>query len=252
MLISHFIASEKSGAKQSSSEEGSGQNSHLLRKGPMEITAKERRYWLLLAALPLSTGAALIVYVLFRISLGFALLVAAAIIIAMSTLTWCNLPPPARAEIVLRRIRSGLLAGMFATICYDLIRWALVVVFHFTFWPFDIFPLFGRAIAGAQTVSSVAYIIGILYHYANGTLFAIAYAILLAPRGWWAGICWAIGLEAFMLFIYPGWLHIQAFNEFLSISMLGHIVYGSVLGVMSRWILALQKSHCFLQSVRSG
>ncbi len=206
----------------------------------MRTNTKEGRYWLLLAALPLATGAALIVYVFAHISLGLALLVAAAIVVAVGIFTWRNLTPPARIEII-RRVRTGLLAGFLATICYDLIRWALVTVFHFTFWPFDIFPIFGRAIAGAQTAFNTAYIIGILYHYANGILFAVAYAILLALRGWWTGILWALGLEALMLSIYPGWLHIQAFNEFLSISMLGHLVYGTVLGAVSRWYLALQQ-----------
>lgn len=209
-------------------------------KEQMRRFTKEQRYWLLLAVLPLATGAALIVYVFAHISLGLALLAAAIIVAAVGIFTWRNLTPPARTEIV-RRMRTGLLAGFAATICYDLIRWILVTVFHFTFWPFDIFPIFGRAIAGPQTAFDTAYTIGILYHYANGVLFAVAYAILLARRGWWTGILWALGLEACMLSIYPGWLHIQAFNEFLSISMLGHIVYGAVLGGVSHWWLVLRQ-----------
>ncbi len=201
---------------------------------------KVQRSWLLLAALPLATGAALIVHVLTSISLGYALLFAAIVVIFTATLTWRNLPQPARREIVLR-VRAGTLAGLVATICYDLFRWLLVNVFHYTFWPFDIFRIFGFAIAGPGTAIGTATVIGVVYHYANGILFAIAYAILLAPRGWWTGLLWALGLEALMLSIYPGWLHIKAFDEFLSVSMLGHIMYGLILGIGSRWLLTRQR-----------
>ena len=40
-----------------------------------------------------------------------------------------------------------------------------------------------------------------------------------------------------MLSIYPGWLHPRAFGEFVSVSMLGHVVYGSVLGITARRLL---------------
>jgi len=37
-----------------------------------------------------------------------------------------------------------------------------------------------------------------------------------------------------MLGLYPGWLHIKAYGEFAQMSMVGHVVYGSVLGVLAR------------------
>jgi hypothetical protein len=150
-----------------------------------------------------------------------------------------------QAELA-RRVKAGLLAGLLATLAYDLVRWVVVTVFHYTFWPFDIFPLFGYAIAGSNLTPGFATAIGLIYHYVNGLFFAAGYAILFAPRSWWIGILWALGLESLMLSIYPGWLHIQAFNEFLSVSMIGHLVYGSVLGIMSRWTwrrLAFHTSH---------
>src|SRR5437588_7328551 len=109
----------------------------------------------------------------------------------------------------------------------------IVTVFHYTFCPFDIFPLFGYAIAGSNLASGLATAIGVVYHYTNGLFFAVAYAILFAPRSWWIGILWALGLESLMLSIYPGWLHIQAFQEFLSVSMVGHVAYRTALGTVS-------------------
>lgn len=211
-----------------------------MRKSAGNGQARTTRYWLLLAALPLASGAALIVHVLTSISLGVALIGAGIIVIGVGTLTWMRLPSMARTEIVLRA-KVGLIAGFLATIAYDVARWLIVTLFHDTFAPFDIFPIFGHAIAGTNLSPAVATTIGILYHYTNGVLFAIAYAILLAPRGWWTGILWALGLEALMLTVYPGWLHPTPFEEFVSVSVLGHVAYGSVLGISSRRLLARQR-----------
>jgi hypothetical protein len=198
--------------------------------------ARTTRTWLLLAALPLASGAALIVHVLTTISLGVALLGAGIIILGVGTLAWRRLPSVARREIV-QRAKAGLMAGFLATIAYDVSRWLIVTVFHDTFAPFHVFPIFGYAIAGKNLSPAVAATIGTIYHYANGVLFAVAYAILFAPRGWWTGILWALGLEALMLTVYPGWLNPAPFQEFISVSMLGHIAYGAVLGIFSRRLL---------------
>jgi hypothetical protein len=211
-----------------------------MRKSAGNGQSRTTRYWLLLAALPLASGAALIVHVLTTISLGVSLVGAGIIVIGVGTLTWMHLPSIARTEIV-QRAKVGLIAGFLATIAYDVSRWLIVTLFHDTFAPFDIFPIFGHAIAGTNLSPTVATTIGILYHYTNGILFAVTYAILLAPRGWWAGILWALGLEALMLTIYPGWLHPAPFQEFVSVSILGHVAYGSVLGIVSRQLLARQR-----------
>lgn len=199
----------------------------------------QKRWWLL-AALPLATGAALVVHILAHVSLGLALLGAALIVGALGVFSWRNLTPEART-ILARRALIGLLAGLLATLCYDGSRWLVVTVFHDTFWPFDVFPVFGYAIVGSDVTRSTAAIIGTVYHYANGLLFAVAYTILFGPRGWWAGILWALGLETLMLSLYPGWLHPKAFAEFVSVSFVGHIVYGAVLGIGSQQLLFWQQ-----------
>ena len=208
--------------------------------GVLRTKAGPRRLLWLLAALPLASGAALVVHILSHISLGLALLVASVIVVVIGGFAWTRLTATAR-DTVEQRIQVGLVAGFLATLAYDSSRWIIVTLFHDTFWPFDVFPIFGYAIAGSSIPHNVATIIGILYHYTNGVLFAIAYTILFAPRGWWAGILWALGLEALMLAIYPGWLHPRTFSEFVSVSMLGHIAYGSVLGSFSQQTLQWQK-----------
>jgi len=121
----------------------------------------------LLAVLPLASGAALLVDVLAGISLGLALLGAGAVVALAGILLWLQLPPPARSELR-RRAGVGVVAGLAATLAYDAVRWLLVTVLHWTFWPFDVFPIFGQAIGGSGLSGTQAIIIGTLYHYTNG------------------------------------------------------------------------------------
>ena len=159
----------------------------------MHRVATAKKLWLLFAFLPLASGAALVVHVLTRLSLGLALAVASILIFSIGLFTWRCLTSAARLELK-RRIKAGAMAGLLATLLYDLSRLCIVTVFHDTFWPFDIFPLFGYAIAGQALTPGIATAIGLLYHYTNGLFFAVAYAILFAPRQWWLGILWALGL----------------------------------------------------------
>ncbi len=202
----------------------------------MRRTTLSQRRWMVLGILALASGAALLVHVFMHISLVLALLVTVIVVTIIGVLIWRGLPATTHIEMK-KRALVGLLTGLLATGVYDLFRWVVVTVFHYTFWPFDIFFVFGRAMAGDSLPRGTEIFLGVIYHYINGIFFAIAYAILLAPSGWWTGILWALGLEALMLSIYPGWLHIQAFDEFLSVSMLGHVAYGLVLGNVSRWLL---------------
>jgi hypothetical protein len=199
-------------------------------------------YWKLLAFVPLFTGIALIVHVVTTISLGLALIFLGVIVATASWLVWRRLPDNARQEI-LHRVGYGAIAGAAATPVYDLSRLIIVNLFHTAFWPFDIFPIFGQAIAGPQISFSVATTVGVVYHYANGIFFAIAYAIVFASRPWWTGILWALGLEALMLSIYPGWLHPKAFGEFVSISMFGHVAYGITLGAVTYLLWRRARQH---------
>lgn len=67
--------------------------------------------------------------------------------------------------------------------------------------------------------------------------FGCAYTVWFGHRRWPWGIAFALGLEAFMLAIYPGWLDLRTLQEFTTMSVLGHLVYGSVLGLGTSWLL---------------
>ena len=133
------------------------------------------------------------------------------------------------------RILIGFAGGFLGTIAYDLSRYLIYLFFPISIWPFEAIPLFGRLLAGDSFSQSWILGFGILYHLTNGIAFGIAYSILFAPRGWIAGVGWALVLEALMLSIYPGWLGVQFFAEFATISVTGHLAYGFVLGTFCRW-----------------
>jgi hypothetical protein len=80
---------------------------------------------------------------------------------------WAQLPPASRLELR-RRAGVGAVAGVVATLAYDGVRWLLVTLLHWTFWPFDVFPIFGQAIGGTGLTSTQAILLGTLYHYTNG------------------------------------------------------------------------------------
>ena len=85
--------------------------------------------------------------------------------------------------------------------------------------------------------------VGVLYLVLNGSSFGVAYALLLGGRNPWlpyallTGTVWGVGLEMLQLTIYPGWLDIRAYDEFMRVSFGGHVVYGAILGVGTRQLI---------------
>ena len=195
-----------------------------------------RRATVLLGLAALATGVALLVYFLAGVSLRLSLLATLAIAAWAGWLVWHRLAPAGRIEIA-RRLRAGLLAGVLALLGYDLSRLLYVRVTGSAFWPFETFRLFGQLLAGPDASPAAILLTGTAYHGANGLSFAVAYTVLFGYRGWWAGLLWALMLESLMLTFYPAWLGLRSLSDFLVISLLGHTVYGLILGTVSRRLL---------------
>lgn len=192
---------------------------------------------LLLVGAPLATGAALLLNILAGWSLLAALGVTVLITVATAAYGWSRLGPFARAW-ARRRVLVGVVAGAVATAGYDVVRLALVRFGGFTFWPFDIFGVFGRALLGDLADPAVLRAVGVTYHLTNGICFGIAYTLVWGRRGVVTGLVWAMALEALMVGIYPGWLHIDTLlGEFLSVSLVGHLTYGLLLGSVAQRLL---------------
>ncbi len=206
-----------------------------LKNKPVFTNPVRIRYLFGLAAV--ATGAALLVYFLTGLALWIGFLVTVTLAISAVGITW-RLLSPAQRLTLRAQAGVGLVVGVLATAGYDVSRFVLVRVADFSLWPFDTFRLFGQLLVGTGLPTSVVLLIGTAYHVANGIGFAVAYVFLLGRRGWLAGIGWAMGLEVLMVSFYPGWLGLQALDEFLTISVLGHVVYGFILGWCSQRLLA--------------
>lgn len=197
------------------------------------MSDRKPRSWPLALAF-LATGGALLAALFIGISLpwGLALLVSFALV--GGGIVYKSVNPSAK-KVLQHRVVSGLTGGLLATIAYDSSRYLLYLLFPFHVWPFEAIPLFGQLLVGDHFSKSWTLVFGILYHAANGVAFGAAYSILFATSGWVAGMGWALVLEALMLAVYPGWLGVKFFEEFATISVIGHLAYGFVLGMFCRW-----------------
>ena len=203
---------------------------------------RPRAIWFVgLAAL--FSGAALLGNILFGLSLVLGLLVvggAAAVVAALA------LRQMGREER--RRLRSvvvaGVLAGLVATICYDVAKATLSQVDPSPFNPFETTRVFGMLLLGDAAPEPALQAAGITLHLLNGTAFGVAFTVLFGREGRLSpasallfGIGWGLFLELFQITLYPGWLDIRAYREFATISALSHVVYGATLGLTGRALL---------------
>lgn len=196
-----------------------------------------RRPQPMLALAALGSGGALVLSLLTGAPLWLGLLGAVGAAAFLGAFRWSHASDRERAELA-ARLRAGAIAGVLATVAYDIVRWALVVVGRMELSPFGAFPLFGELLVGSAP-AGVHLLLGGLYHLVNGLAFAVSYCLLVGGRGWQAGVLWGLGLEAAMLAVYPGWLDLDAvLGEFVSMSFLGHVAYGAVLGRVSARLLA--------------
>ena len=167
------------------------------------------------------------------LSLRAGIVLAAAAGVFAAWAVWRKTPAEVRPALK-RRAIVGLVAGAAATVAYDVSRLAFVEVLGLSFWPFDVFPIFGQLLVGAGRPRFVTEAAGLLYHFANGIGFAVAYVFLFRKTGLLTGLLWAGVLELCMISLYPMWLNPSALDELLSVSVAGHGAYGAVLGVVAR------------------
>ncbi len=183
----------------------------------------------LLCGSSFATGGALLVYFIFDIPLLAGLAATVGLAAGVWRVIWSAMTRIEKDE-VLRRVIIGLLAGAMATLAYDVSRWALVELTRAQLHPFAAWPLFGELLGAGHHETFLAFAIGFAFHVANGLSFAVGYTIVWAEKGPVWGVAWALVLETLMVSFYPGWLGLKALDEFLSVTIFGHVAYGLVLG----------------------
>jgi hypothetical protein len=192
--------------------------------------------------LSLGSGAALLAAIIAKASLRVALLTSIVMWIAFAVVIAVRADSSDRKDI--RRLAAfGAIAGFAALIGYDGSRWAVSHLEALTYNPFEAIRVFGLLLTGAPVATRGVFAAGFAYHVLNGAAFGMAYALFFArrqsklSRAVVTGVLWGVGLELFQVSIYPGWLDIRAYNEFLTVSFIGHVVYGFLLGIGTRWLL---------------
>jgi hypothetical protein len=152
-----------------------------------------------------------------------------------SVLLLCALAAYARridAELFLNSLWVGMFSGLIATFAYDGVR-ALVERSHIFGYNWYVpILMFGNWITGAPQSSAVAKWAGWTYHYWNGVSFGVMYALAFGRVRWYWGIAFGMFLEACQLGLFPMFLRVTNKFDFVAISMIGHIAYGAVLGVL--------------------
>lgn len=140
-----------------------------------------------------------------------------------------------------RRLRAGLLAGLPAVFAYDGSRWLLWELSLLSTWPFEAIRYFGTGITGLPVGTTGALAAGGGLHLANGLSFACVYTGTIPRPSILTGIVWGLVLEAAMVTTYPVWLDLAGFREFVTLSVVGHIAYGLVLGALAKRLIDPQQ-----------
>jgi hypothetical protein len=183
--------------------------------------------------LPFAGGVGLVMHILVDVSLPLAI----AVLAVLGATGWWWLRrrmAPAASRLLHQQALAGLRIGVLATVAYDIVRYGIVAAFSLSFEPFHVMPIFGHLLIGTNAPESLAWIVGFAYHLSNGIGFAIAYVLLFRRPHPVTGMLWGLGLELAMATLYPAWLRITAMQEFLTVSMIGHVTYGFVLGTLAR------------------
>ncbi|MGH9669037.1 MAG: hypothetical protein ACRD3A_02865 [Terriglobales bacterium] len=136
------------------------------------------------------------------------------------------------ARVFTRALVTGLWAGLIATFFYDGVRFVIAQTHLFGYSGFVPILMFGSWITGMEPSSLPAKIAGWGYHYWNGITFGIMYALTFPARHWLFGVGYAILMEMCMLGIFPMFLRVSNKVDFIAVSMIGHVFYGAVLGIL--------------------
>jgi hypothetical protein len=187
------------------------------------------------------------VAVVLSILSGVSLLIAEAALVVVpigAVLIVARRAPREVVRDVWRVARVGGVAGLAATIVYDVTRTALSVMDPSPYSPFEAIRQFGLGVTPDNAGMPLVMATGVLIHFANGISFGVIYVSFAARQvhtlrtALINGLGWGMTLELVQSILYPGWLRITTvLQEFLVISGVGHIMYGLTLGATARWLL---------------
>ncbi len=152
-----------------------------------------------------------------------------------------------RQPLIRRSIAWGALAGLIATVGLECVR---IPGFHLGYMPGSMPKLMGvlllnQFMTGPTLLSNIA---GWAYHFWDGASYGIIYVLLIGTRRRWAAIPYAFAIGTIFM-LSPvvrsmgiGYFGLQFSVGFLVVVYLAHLVFGSILGWLSRRFLQSQPS----------
>lgn len=137
------------------------------------------------------------------------------------------------ADPYLRRaIVAGSLGGLIGTIGYDVFRIPFILGGLRLFAPID---SYGVLLTNAHASSGLTDFAGWTYHFTNGIMFGIAFAVVALGRKWPWAVLWGLVLETATI-VTP---FIDSYNlrgkwNLIVIAYLAHVAYGVPLGLVTQ------------------
>lgn len=138
------------------------------------------------------------------------------------------------ATVFMTSLVVGVVGGFVATLAYDGFRLLLRTTQLFNYDGFKSIYIFGSWITGRPAASDAAAAAGWFYHFWNGISFGLFYTLTFGRRNWLYGVGYGLVMEAMMLGLFPFFLRVSDQVGFITVSMLGHMVYGAVLGLVTQ------------------
>ena len=137
-------------------------------------------------------------------------------------------------------IVQGALGGVVAAVAYDLFRLPFVLAGAPLF---RVFPRFGELLLGAREPGWLVQMLGWSYHFSNGAALGIMFlAMVLRPDPrllFWGAVAWALFIEAMLLMTpYTAFFGLRLDGTFIALTLSAHLVFGVVLGLWSRRLIA--------------
>src|SRR5215467_8028132 len=161
--------------------------------------------------------------------LGFVGVPSLLLLFALAALArWLN------QRVVLTALLVGLIGGFLATVAYDVVRLAMRSTGLFHYDGFKAIYLFGSWISRTPVTTKQSAVAGWTYHYWNGLSFGILYMLTFGRARWWIGVLYGLFMEACMLGLFPFFILISDKVSFVVLSLVGHMFYGAVLGLVGQ------------------
>lgn len=136
------------------------------------------------------------------------------------------------AGMFLTVLAVGLVGGLAGTVVYDGVRFLLSGLGLFNYDGFQAIYLFGSWMTSTEVTSTAAAVGGWLYHFWNGMSFGIFYALIVGKGIWIYGVVYGLFMELAMLGLFPFFVQITDKVDFIALSLIGHLFYGLVLGIV--------------------